>query len=72
LAEGPKPVWVYHSKISVKDGKKCYLIGLETIQYIEGNKNNVQIYFGDKRAYVKKSLNGIEERLPRKSFFRVS
>jgi two-component system LytT family response regulator len=70
--EAPKPVLDYQSKIFVKDGDKCHLIGLDTIQYVESNKNYVQIYFGDKRAYVKKSLNSMEERLPQKYFFRVS
>ena len=72
LAGAPKPVLDYQSKIFVKDGDKCHLIGLDTIQYVESNKNYVQIYFGDKRAYVKKSLNSMEERLPKKFFFRVS
>ncbi len=68
----PRPVLDYLDKIFVKDGSNCHLIGLDTIQYVESNKNYVQIYFGDKRAYVKKSLNSMEERLPKKFFFRVS
>jgi len=71
-ANAPKPVLDYQSKIFVKDGDKCHLIGLDTVQYVESNKNYVQIYFGDQRAYVKKSLNSMEERLPKKYFFRVS
>ena len=61
-----------HSKIFVKDGERCFLIGLDTIQYIESCKNYVQIFFDNKKAYVKKSLNSIEERLPKKIFFRAS
>lgn len=72
LAAETKPVLDYQSKIFVKDGDKCHLISLDTIQYIESNKNYVQIYFGEQRAYVKKSLNSMEERLPKKFFFRVS
>jgi two-component system LytT family response regulator len=71
-SDAPKPVLDYQSKIFVKDGDKCHLIGLDTVQYVESNKNYVQIYFGDQRAYVKKSLNSMEERLPKKYFFRVS
>jgi two-component system LytT family response regulator len=61
-----------NSKIFVKDGEKCFLIRLESIRYIESQKNYVQLFFEDKKAYVKKSLNSVEERLPRNMFFRAS
>jgi two-component system LytT family response regulator len=32
----------------------------------------VRIFFGKENAFVKKSLNSIEERLPKKHFFRVN
>jgi two-component system LytT family response regulator len=71
-AEDKKDVLDIHSKIFVKDGDRCFLIGLDTIQYIESSKNYVQIFFDNKKAYVKKSLNSIEQRLPKKIFFRAS
>ncbi|MFZ6817613.1 LytR/AlgR family response regulator transcription factor [Undibacterium sp. Ji22W] len=61
-----------NSKIFVKDGEKCYLISLDSIRYIESCKNYVQLFFGDQRAYVKKSMNTIEERLPAGYFFRAN
>jgi two-component system LytT family response regulator len=67
-----KEVLEINSKIFVKDGERCFLISLDTIQYIESSKNYVQIFFENKKAYVKKSLNSIEERLPKKHFFRAS
>ena len=45
---------------------------LASIRYIESCKNYVRIYFGDDRAYVKKSLNSVAERLPQDVFFRAS
>ena len=45
---------------------------LESICYIESQKNYVQIFFEGQKAFVKKSLNLIEERLPQSLFFRVS
>ncbi len=60
------------SKIFVKDGERCHLVTLGSIHYIESCKNYVQIFFGKERAYVKKSLNSIEERLPRGHFFRAN
>jgi two-component system LytT family response regulator len=60
------------SKIFVKDGEHCHLIDLKSVRYIESCKNYVQLFFGDQRAYVKKSMQNIEERLPPAMFFRAS
>jgi two-component system LytT family response regulator len=67
-----KGVLDINNKIFIKDGERCFLVSLESIQYIESSKNYVQIFFNNKKAYVKKSLNSIEERLPKKHFFRAS
>jgi len=61
-----------HSRMFVKDGEKCFLIGLESIRYFESCKNYVRIFFNNENAFVKKSLNNIEERLPKKYFFRAN
>ncbi len=61
-----------HSKLLVKDGDHCYLIRLDTIRYIESQKNYVQLYFENNKAFVKKSLNSIEARLPKSIFFRAN
>lgn len=68
----PKPVLDIHSRMFVKDGEKCHLIPLESIRYFESCKNHVRIFFGKENAFVKKSLNSIEERLPKKYFFRAN
>lgn len=60
------------SKIFIKDGDKCHLVGLESIRYIESCKNYVQVFFGTDKAYVKKSLNSVVERLPAGHFFRAN
>jgi two-component system LytT family response regulator len=61
-----------HSRMFVKDGDKCHLVPLDSIRYFESCKNHVRIFFGDKNAFIKKSLNTIEERLPKKYFFRAN
>lgn len=66
------PALDINSRMFVKDGDKCHLIALESIRHIESCKNYVRIFFGDQKAFVKKSLSSIDERLPRKHFFRVS
>lgn len=68
----PVPVLDIGSRMFVKDGDRCHLVTLESIRYVESCKNYVRIFFGDQKAFVKKSLSSLEERLPRKHFFRVS
>jgi two-component system, LytTR family, response regulator len=61
-----------HSRIFIKDGERCHMVALASIRCFESCKNHVQVYFGAQYAYVKKSLNSVEERLPRHMFLRVS
>lgn len=67
-----KPPLDIHSRMFVKDGDKCHLIPLNSIRYFESCKNHVRIFFNKENAFVKKSLNSIEERLPKKHFFRAN
>jgi len=67
-----KPPLDIHSRMFVKDGEKCHLIPLDSIRYFESCKNHVRIFFNKENAFVKKSLNNIEERLPKKYFFRAN
>jgi two-component system LytT family response regulator len=67
-----KPPLDINSRMFVKDGDRCHLVHLESIRYFESCKNHVRIFFGKDNAFVKKSLNSIEERLPKKHFFRVN
>jgi two-component system LytT family response regulator len=62
----------YDSRIFIKDGGQCHLVELSAIRYIESCKNYVQVFFDGQRAYVKKSLSMIEQRLPPRDFLRVS
>lgn len=71
-ATAPPPVLDIGSRMFVKDGDRCHLVSLESVRYIESCKNYVRLFFGNEKAYVKKSLASIEERLPRRHFFRVS
>ena len=59
-------------RVFIKDGDHCHLVLVESIRYIESCKNYVRVYFADKKAFVKKSMNTIDERLPPKHFFRIS
>jgi two-component system, LytTR family, response regulator len=70
--EAPRPPLDIHSKIFVKDGERCHLVSLASIRYIESCKNYVRIFFGNDKAYIKKSMNSVEERLPPRYFFRAN
>ncbi len=71
-AEEIKPLLEINNRIFIKDGDKCHLVALESIQYFESCKNYSRIYFNGNNAFIKKSLSLIEERLPKKYFFRTS
>jgi len=71
-ANTPRPVLDIGSKIFVKDGERCHLVSLASIRYIESCKNYVRIFFGKDKAYIKKSMNSVEERLPACHFFRAN
>lgn len=72
LTPEQKPPLEMNSQIFIKDNEKCFLVTLESIRYIESCKNYVRIFFDDKSAFIKKSLNQIEERLPTRFFFRAN
>lgn len=67
-----KPPLEMSSRVFIKDGDHCHLVPVEAIRYIESCKNYVRVYFANQKAYVKKSMNNIDERLPPKHFFRIS
>ncbi len=60
------------SQIFVKDGDLCYLIKVGSIGVVECCRNHTRFFFGDGSAFVKKSLNQVDQRLPSPPFFRVN
>lgn len=72
LTPEQKPPLEMNSQIFIKDNEKCFLVTLESIRYIESCKNYVRIFFNQESAFIKKSLNQVEERLPSRFFFRAN
>lgn len=68
----PKNKLDISSKMLIKDGDKCFLVALQDIRYFESCKNYVRLFFGDTNAFVKKSMNAIESRLPTQDFLRAN
>lgn len=61
-----------NSQIFIKDGEECWLVKIGEISHFEIVGNYSRVYFDDHRPMLYKSLNQIEEKLPKQSFFRVN
>jgi len=59
-------------QLFVKDGNKCHFIKLSDVFLIESMDNYARIYFGDKKTYLKRSLNQLESALDAGVFFRIN
>lgn len=59
-------------KIFLKDGEKCFYIGLQDIRYFESMGNYVKVYFNNNKPMILRSLNSLEERLSPDHFFRAN
>ena len=69
LSSGILPM---EQKIFIKDGEKCHFIPLTEIHFIESLDNYARLYFGSKKAMIKRSLNLLAEKLDPKIFFRIN
>lgn len=59
-------------QLFVKDGNKCHFIKLGDVFLIESMDNYARLYFEDKKTYLKRSLNQLEETLDATMFFRIN
>jgi two-component system LytT family response regulator len=59
-------------QLFIKDGSKCFFVKTAEIQLIESMDNYAVLYFGDKKTFLKRSLNQMEETLDAAVFFRVN
>ncbi len=68
----PKPSDPVEQRIFLKDGDRCWFIGVEDILLLESEGNYTRVYFGTERPLIARTLQALEERLPTSTFFRVS
>tara|TARA_B110000285_G_scaffold67049_1_gene76989 strand:- start:187 stop:912 length:726 start_codon:yes stop_codon:yes gene_type:complete len=61
-----------NDQIFIRDGEKCWFIYLKDVRMFESEGNYVRIYFETFKPLVLKSLNGLQERLDQKLFFRAN
>ena len=58
--------------IFIKDGESCWFVEYEKIRLLESEDNYVRIFFDENKPLVSRTLNYLEERLPKKHFFRAN
>lgn len=59
-------------KLFIKDGERCWFVGLQDILLFESDGNYTRIYFEQHQPLMLRSLNQLEERLDPQRFFRAS
>ncbi len=60
------------SQIFIKEGDNCWMIKLENIDLFEITGNYTRVYFDKNKPLIYKSLNQVENKLPKDTFFRVN
>lgn len=61
-----------NQQIFIKDGNKCYFVNPADIYLIESMDNYAVLHFGNSKAFLKRSLNQLEEKLDPAVFFRIN
>lgn len=59
-------------QVFVKDGDRCWFVGLSNIRLFESDGNYIKVYFDSNRPMIHKSLNALDEKLDERAFFRAS
>ena len=59
-------------KLFIKDGERCWFVGLQDVRLFESEGNYTRVYFGQEKPLMLRSLNQLEERLDPQRFFRAS
>jgi DNA-binding LytR/AlgR family response regulator len=71
IQESVKEGAVHPNYLFVRADYKLVKIDLANVLYIEGLKDYVKIYMGDKPVLTQMSMKALEEKLPPKEFVRV-
>ncbi|MYN10598.1 LytR/AlgR family response regulator transcription factor [Pseudoduganella aquatica] len=59
-------------KLFIKDGERCWFIGLHDIRLFESEGNYTRVYFGSQQPLMLRTLKELEEKLDPQRFFRAS
>jgi two-component system LytT family response regulator len=66
------PNTTLEKQVFIKEGNKCFLVNLDDIYLIESVDNYAKLYFEDRKALIKRSLNQLELGLDSNVFFRIN
>lgn len=72
LAAAPARTAEADGKVFIRDGERCWLVGLEQIVLFESEGNYTRVYFEQCRPLLSRSLNQLEARLDPARFLRTS
>jgi len=61
-----------NDQVFVKDGERCWFVGLSQIRMFESDGNYIKVYFDANKPMIHKSLNALDEKLDERAFFRAS
>lgn len=59
-------------KLFIKDGERCWFVGLHDIRLFESEGNYTRVYFGSQQPLILRTLKELEEKLDPQRFFRAS
>lgn len=59
-------------QVFVKDGDKCWFVKLEEVRLFESEGNYVRLFFKENKPLILKTLNYLDERLDKRTFFRAN
>jgi two-component system LytT family response regulator len=59
-------------KLFIKDGERCWFVGLHNIRLFESDGNYTRVYFDSFQPLMLRSLSQLEEKLDPQRFFRAS
>lgn len=59
-------------RVFVRDGERCWIVGVTDIFLLESEGNYTRVCFGAERPLVRRSLNAMEEQLDAVVFFRAN
>ena len=59
-------------KLFIKDGERCWFVGLQDVRLFESDGNYTRVYFDHHKPLMLRSLNQLEDRLDPQRFFRAS
>ena len=59
-------------RVFIREEEHCWFLPVKEIRLLESEGNYTRIYFAEKKPLIYRSLNSLEERLPKSLFFRAN